>query len=110
MIATKNFRATSLHDPVTPLEDTMGHLRGSVVATNGKPIAECSIVLQETDYVTRSDKNGIFVLANIKPARYTFMVKRQGYYRYVLPDVRITAGDNTGFQFVMLPLTPIGAY
>jgi hypothetical protein len=110
MGAVKKVPPSPGRTPVDSLAHAMGHLRGKSVTTAGKPLAGCSVSIQETGDSVQSDDNGDFVMINLKPASYTLLAKRPGYYRCVLHGVRIREGDNPGLRMLMHPIVPIGAY
>ncbi len=93
------------HDPVPTLNGAMGHIRGKVVDCNGKVLPGCRIWLRETGQHAYSDNKGDFIMINIQPAIHTIVVEHKRYSPSIFPDVRIEAGDNPGFRFVMHPCT-----
>jgi len=77
-------------------------VRGKVVnATDGKPVPDASVFLNNATIGTKSGQDGSFVLRQLRPGQYDMVVSVVGYERYsvaimvdndmVLPDVKLVA-------------------
>src|SRR6266542_4575409 len=87
---------------------TTGNLKGTVEDQSGAVIPEASITAknQETGVSTapyRSTKDGVFVIPNLKPGKYTVTVESQNFKRGVYTDVEIRLGQDTVLSASMQP-------
>jgi hypothetical protein len=68
-----------------------GIIRGTVTSeSSGMHIANASVVLEETQYKTSTDSNGVYRLSGIPDGRYNLRVSAPGYGRFKFWELTIT--------------------
>jgi len=66
-----------------------GKIEGTVVDSQGKPIANLQAILENTVMGDVSDKNGHFSIEHIKPGSYTLKLDHIGFKTKIISDLEI---------------------
>jgi len=87
---------------------TTGNLKGTVEDQSGAVILSASITAknQDTGVSTapyRSTKDGVFVVPNLSPGKYTVTIESQNFKRAVYTDVEIRLGQDTVLSASLQP-------
>ena len=107
MMTSQSTGVNSHQDAIRTLNAAMGHVRGKVVDGSDRGLSGFRIRVRETGRTTRSDEKGDFVMINLPPASYTFVVNHKKYSLSVCRVHSVKAGDNPGFRFVMRPFRAV---
>ncbi len=84
-----------------------GVLSGKVVSfETGEPIAGCLIKLEGTVISARTGKDGIFVIPDLKPGKYTIVTIKSGHYSTISDPVEVFSGKKTFVELKMLKGDP----
>lgn len=74
----------------------VGGVRGVVLDKEfGAPLDKARVVLAETGASALTTEQGNYVLSDVAPGTYTLIISKDGYLRYVKPDVVVAAGRLT---------------
>jgi hypothetical protein len=87
---------------------TTGTIRGTIVDQNGAVIPEANVVAKNQDTGVssapfKSTKEGVFVIPNLNPGKYTVSVESQSFKRSVYTDVEVRLGQDTILSATMQP-------
>ena len=79
-------------------QTTSGSIAGTVEAAKGGPVAQATVTVANPDLgISRNaltDDEGLFVVPDLEPGRYTVTVKRQGFKELVRRDVTLNSNTN----------------
>lgn len=64
-------------------------IRGVVNDTNGKPIPDAVVTLQQADKMTQTDEHGSFVFLNVRPGKYSVRAEKDNMHA----AVEVSTGD-----------------
>lgn len=67
-----------------------GQITGNVITTQGKPIPNLHVILEETPLGDVSDSKGRFSINNIPPGTYTVSLSHIGFKTKILRDIEVT--------------------
>lgn len=87
--------------------NSTGSITGKIKNKEGGGLlgAVITILKQEqaggTISFTRSDRNGLYSIANISPGSYSFQISREGYQPVTHPPVKIEPGKTTTLNIVL---------
>ena len=100
--------ATSTTPVPTPAE--LGTIFGSVVDTDGKPVANATVFTDKGGYSAKNGSNGIYQLNDVAEGSYLLTALAEGYGS-VSQTVTVKAGETTQADFTLLraitPPTPV---
>src|SRR5262245_37267181 len=87
---------------------TTGTITGTVVDVNGSVIPDATVVAkyQETGVSSpayKATKDGVFVIPNLGPGRYTVSVESQNFKRGVYTDLEVRLGQTTALAANLQP-------
>src|SRR5882724_12187415 len=86
-----------------------GAINGQVLDPSGSAIADAGIVIVNDitglQYVTKTNDEGIYVLANLPPGPYRLQVSKVGFKTLIKPDIILNVQDALAISFTL----PIGA-
>jgi hypothetical protein len=86
-----------------------GAINGQVLDPSGGAIADAGIVIVNDvtglQYTTKTNDEGIYVLANLPPGPYRLQVSKVGFKTLVKPDIILNVQDALAISFTL----PIGA-
>jgi hypothetical protein len=85
----------------TPTPTKLGALFGSVVDTEGKPIANATVFTDKGGYSAKNGSNGIYQLNDVAEGSYLLTALAEGYGS-VSQAVTVTAGETTQADFTLL--------
>src|SRR5216684_3863761 len=86
-----------------------GAINGQVLDPSGGSIADAGIVIVNDitglQYVTKTNDEGIYVLANLPPGPYRLQVSKVGFKTLIKPDIILNVQDALAISFTL----PVGA-
>ncbi len=94
-------RAAALPAPSSITPAPRQSLTGTVIDSEGQPVAEARVVVVEADRVVLTDARGAFRFAELAAGRYTLEVTRPGY------EARLVTVDAPGSVDVTLRPSPL---
>ena len=101
-ISTPKTTPTPLVIPTSiPTPTKLGALFGSVVDTDGKPIANATVSTDTGGYSTKTGSNGIYQLNDVAEGIYILTALAEGYGS-VSQTVTVKAGETTQADFTLL--------
>src|SRR5580700_1898169 len=84
-------------------------ISGQVLDPSGGAIADAGIVIVNDvtglQYITKTNDEGIYVLANLPPGPYRLQVSKVGFKTLVKPDIVLNVQDALAISFTL----PVGA-
>ena len=86
--------------PRLHLAQSLGRLRGVVIAVDSTPLTEARVRLVGTDLATASDSNGRFSLLGVRPGMQVLQVQRLGYHS-VMSRLDFGVGETLTVQVVL---------
>jgi hypothetical protein len=90
-------------------QSATGTISGQVLDPDGRAIAEAEILmvsdLTGLQYETKSNEDGLYVIANLPPGKYRIQVSKIGFKALIKPDVVLNVQDALSINFKL----PIGA-
>jgi outer membrane receptor protein involved in Fe transport len=87
----------SNHDALS--QETPGTIRGAVFDKDLKgPLIGASVLIVETGQIAKTDAQGGFSIADLKPGKYTVTFSKEGYVREVRSAVAVTSGRLTDLE------------
>jgi hypothetical protein len=85
-------------------------LQGKIIDTNGAPVANANVTLVnargDNEKVIHSDHDGAFDFAGLTPSIVRLTVTAAGMETFVSPEMRLTAGESTKMEEIILPIAP----
>ncbi|MEA2096234.1 MAG: carboxypeptidase regulatory-like domain-containing protein [Candidatus Cloacimonadota bacterium] len=81
--------------------DDKGKLAGSVTDVKGKPISKANIIIEGTEFQTRSKKSGSYSITNIPTGKYNVICEGSGFITDRVNDVMIRHNQTTNLNFVL---------
>jgi len=94
----------------TPTLTELGAIFGSVVDTDGKPVANATVFTDKGGYSAKTGSNGIYQLNNVAEGSYLLTALAEGYGP-VSQTVTVKSGETTQADFTILraitPPTPV---
>jgi hypothetical protein len=86
-----------------------GTINGQVLDPSGGAIADAGIVIVNdvtgSQYITKTNDEGIYVLVNLPPGPYRLQVSKVGFKTLIKPDIILNVQDALAISFTL----PIGA-
>src|SRR6266852_2546087 len=86
-----------------------GAINGQVLDPSGSAIDDAGIVIVNDitglQYVTKTNDEGIYVLANLPPGPYRLQVSKVGFKTLIKPDITLNVQDALALNFTL----PVGA-
>ena len=74
---------------------------GTVVSANGKPIADATVLLENTSYGIMTNSNGDFNIKNVTPGKYTLNISSLGYSP-IKNTITVVANKTTAIGVIKL--------
>ncbi|MCF6147594.1 MAG: hypothetical protein E3K37_02940 [Candidatus Kuenenia sp.] len=84
-----------------PTSAELGAIFGSVVDTDGKPVANATVFTDKGGYSTKTGSNGTYQLNDVAEGSYLLTALAEGYGS-VSQAVTVTAGETTQADFTLL--------
>ncbi len=81
------------------LAQVPGKIAGKVYDSQGNTLPGANIMVDGTTIGASSDIDGNYVILNISPGTYTLTASYIGYQKYVIKNIRVTAGFTTNLDF-----------
>lgn len=81
-------------------ESGFGAIQGTVASDEAVPIAGAQVAIQDTDFLTVTDANGLFVLESVPPGRHVLLVGALGF-EAAAKAVEVVAGEITPVTFIV---------
>lgn len=94
----------------SPARAQTGTARGKVLDSDGKPLAEATVVIEfqggiNRKFETRTNKKGEWMQVGMQPGPYRFTASKDGFQSGVADNYRITLGDPTAVPDFKLQTT-----
>lgn len=81
--------------------ELLGKIKGRVLDENGLPIQGAIIFIENTNFNSATNNNGIYTIENIPKGNYTIVIKKEGY-KIEKKEIDVIAGNITNVPDIKL--------
>lgn len=91
-------------NPIEKVTNGKGKLAGTITDEKGNHISKAKIIIEGTEFQTRSKKSGSYSISNIPTGKYNVICEDSGFETDRVNDVMIRHNQTTNLNFVLTRL------